>query len=186
MRRSLFLLAALSLATVLPAAAQDRIASGGREGDNLYFRAEKPFARAVLPHTVDQVWQTLPEAYRRLGFAASVADSVRKELSTPNMRVRGQLYTGEANSRYFTCGRNSLAGPIADQGDITFGLLSRVETDPRGGTVILTQVNARVQRRDSSQYPVECVSTGLLENTLAQYVAEQIGTSAVQVQRRNR
>jgi len=177
MRRTLFLLATLSLATVLPAAAQARNASSGGRGGDYYFRPGAPFKRAVLLGTVDQVLQALPEAYRRLGFAVTPAanrDTMQKDLVTQYMQVRGQLYPGEANSLYFECGRNSVAGSLADNGDITFAMLSRVQQNEQGGTEVLTQVTARVTRRDSSQYPVDCISTGRLEDTLAQFTAQQL------------
>jgi hypothetical protein len=188
MRRALFLLATLSLAPMLPAAAQDRVADGGRDGSAFFFRADAPFARAVLPYTVEQVRATLPEAYRRLGFTARVAatrDTTQRDLATSYMQIRGQLYPGEANSLYFECGRNSPSGPLADQGDITFAMLSRVEPGSRGGAEVLTQITARARRRDSSQYPVDCLSTGRLEATLAQFAAEQLQRGSIEI-RRNR
>ncbi len=184
MRPTLFLLSAVALATAVPAAAQERVADSGRDGSAFFFRADAPFARALLPYTVDQVWQTLPEAYRRLGFTATPSrDAARKDLSTPMMQTRGQLFPGEANSLYFECGRNSPTGPMADQSDITFAMLSRVESDPRGGTAVLTQLSARARRRDSSQYPVDCVSTGRLEATLAQFVQQQLQAGSVEIRR---
>jgi hypothetical protein len=170
---------------LVTAGAQDRVADGGRGASAFFFQANAPFTRAVLPYTVDQVWATMPEAYRRLGFATTpVGDGTMKDLKTSFMQIRGQLYPGEANSLYFECGRNSPAGPLADQGDITFAVLSRVETDPRGGTAILTQVSARARRRDSSQYPVDCRSTGRLEATLAQFAQEQLQTGSVEIRRK--
>lgn len=184
-RSSCFLLAALaSIATLTPAAAQERVASAGREGTFL-FRAEAPFNRQVIPYTPDQVWAALPEAYRLIGFTArpaSTAADAHRDLVTPFMQVRGQLYPGEPNSRYFECSRNSMTGPLADQGDVTFAMTSRVEPDDKGGTQLLTQLSARVKRRDASQYPVDCVSTGLLERTLAGFLKQHLDNQKIPAQ----
>jgi hypothetical protein len=176
MRRTLLLLAAATLAAAHPAAAQDRTTSQGR-GEILYFRLDVPFAKAVMPYAMDQVWKALPDAYQLLGFTARAsADSTKKEVATAYMAIRGQLYPGEPNSRYFECGRASAAGALADQGDITFAMTTQLQPDERGGTAVLTQVNARVKRRDASQYPVDCMSTGLLERTMAQFLTQRLAT----------
>lgn len=187
MRTVLLLLAAV-IGAALPAAAQrtqTKTADQGREGV-LDFHPDAPFVKVVMPNTVDQVWRALPDAYQLLGFTAQPSrDTTRKETSTASMAIRGQLYPGEANSLYFDCGRNSVAGPLADQGDITFSMASHVEPDQRGGTAVLTQVNARVKRRDSSQYPVDCISTGRLEHTLAQFLQQRLQTQGAIEIRRN-
>jgi len=187
MRRMLSLLAALTLATAHSAAAQERYAAGDREEGTFYFRLNVPFARAVMPNTVDQVWAALPDAYKLLGFTAEPSpDASRKEVATKYMAIRGQLYPGEPNSQYFDCGNNSHSGPLADQGDITFAMTSHVQPDERGGTAVLTQVKARVRRRDSSQYPVDCISTGKLEQTMAQFLQQRLTAPGTVEIRRNR
>jgi hypothetical protein len=185
MRRTLSLLTALTL-IALPAAAQERTASQGREG-TFFFRADAPFAKVVLPYTVDQVWRAMPDAYQLLGFTGTAdRDTTKKDFKTGFMQIRGQLYEGEPNSLYFECSRNSMTGPLADQGDITFAILSRVEPNEGGGTAVLTQLSARVRRRDASQYPVDCGSTGRLERTLAQFLTQRLQTSGgVEIRRRN-
>ncbi|HET7464064.1 MAG TPA: hypothetical protein VFJ82_22600 [Longimicrobium sp.] len=186
MRTLLVLFAAATVA--LPAAAQraqTKTADQGREGV-LDFHPDAPFVKAVVPNAMAQVWTALPDAYKLLGFTAHASrDTTRKDVSTESMAIRGQLYPGEANSLYFDCGRNSLAGPLADQGDITFSMSSHVEPDPAGGTAVLTQVNARVKRRDSSQYPVDCISTGRLEQTMAQFLRQRLQTQGAIEIRRN-
>ena len=183
MRRSVLFAALLSMIAV-PAAAQDRMASSGR-GDVLYFRAEAPSARVVLPYTVEQVWRALPDGYQMLGFTATAArDTSKHEVSTTYLQIRGQLYPGEANSLYFDCSRNTPTGPLADQGDITFAVMSHVQPDERGGTAVLTQVVARLKRRDGSQYPVDCISTGRLERTLAQFLRQRLtSVGAIEITR---
>lgn len=182
MRRTpFFAFAALALAAFTPAAAQERTASAGREGA-FFFRADVPFNRQVVPYTPDQVWRALPEAYRLIGFTARPApgvDSTRRDVVTPFMQIRGQLYPGEPNSRYFECSRNSMTGPLADQGDVTFAMTSRIEPDDKGGTQLLTQLSARVKRRDASQYPVDCISTGLLERTLADFLKQHLDAQKI-------
>ena len=183
-RSSCFLLALALTAAATPAAAQERVASAGREG-TFFFRAEVPFNRQLVPYTPDQVWAALPEAYRLIGFTvrpASTAADAHRDVVTPYMQIRGQLYPGEPNSRYFECSRNSLTGPLADQGEVTFAMTSRVEPDDKGGTQLLTQLSARVKRRDASQYPVDCVSTGLLERTLAGFLKQHLDNQKIPAQ----
>ncbi|HET7233820.1 MAG TPA: hypothetical protein VFJ16_27665, partial [Longimicrobium sp.] len=178
MRRSLILLAALSLAAA-PAAAQDRTTFAAH-GSYMTFRAESQFARVVVPYTVDQVWAALPDAYKLLGFTGEPAsnDPAKRDLVTGYMQIRGQLYPGEPNSLYFDCGNNARTGPLADQGEITFAVYSRLEpAAEQGRTAVLSQVSARVKRRDSSQFPVDCISTGRLERTLAQFLAQRLAAS---------
>ena len=181
-RSSCFLLAALAVvAAATPAAAQERTASAGREGV-FFFRADVAFNRQMIPYTPDQVWTALPEAYRLIGFSvrpSPSADGTRRDVVTPFMQIRGQLYEGEPNSRYFECSRNSMTGPLADQGDVTFAMVSRVEPDDKGGTQLLTQLSARVKRRDASQYPIDCVSTGLLERTLAGFLKQHLDNQKI-------
>ena len=184
MRRTLLVLAALSLAAA-PAAAQDR-PTFAAHGTEMYFRAEYPFARVALPYPAEQVWKALPDAYQLLGFTGTPVDSTKQDLRTSFLHVSGQLYPGEPNSLYFECSRNTPTGPAADQGDITFAMLSRVEPDVRGGSTVLTQVTARLRRRDSSQYPIDCVSTGKLEQTLAQFLRQRLATTGAVEIRRNR
>jgi hypothetical protein len=135
----------------------------------IYLRNEPGVHVTAISEPVDKVWRALPEAYRLLGLPGEPAAGVRHALATPNMRITGRLYPGEANSKYLDCGE-SIRGPRADTHEIYFNVTSRVRAHPDGGSVVETVLDGNARDPNQGSNPVKCTGKGVLEKMIGDAV----------------
>lgn len=162
---------AMALVPVLshPAAAQQRDRSS-----IAVFRNDAPETATRVAYPADAVWKALTDAYAELGFPLATTANVRgREFLTPFMDIRGQLF-GRRNSDFFTCQQFDMVGDLTNTGQLSFALRTRLEATDDGATVLHTQVDARARRRSTSSNPVDCNTTGKLEEALAQAVVQRL------------
>ena len=158
-----------------PAAAQQRDRSS-----EMSFRTEVSDVPLRLAYPPDAVFTVLAQVYAQLGFPTDrVPREGAREYRTPFMEVRGRLF-GKPNGEYFSCQGGDILADLTNTGQISFALRSVVRPDDSGGSVLVTQVDARARRRGTSGSAIECASTGNLERGLAQTINQQLDALAAQ------
>lgn len=171
--RSLVLATAVALT---PLAARGAEAQRGQT-TIVAFRSDLPQSERTINAPPEQVVEAVKIVYAQVGLPLLQSSSNAQDLFTPYLQVRGQLF-GRSNSTYFACQETDIAGGnLADRGLLTFAVLMRAR--PAGNTTVLqTQVDARVTRRDVAANSVECATTGVLEKALIDMVDQLVRDTA--------
>jgi hypothetical protein len=170
------LVGAFALA-LLPLLAAPVAAQGGRT-TIVAFRSDVPQAEQPFAYPPEQVVLAVKTVYEQIGLPLLQSSENQEELFTPYLRVQRQLY-GRNNSEFFGCQEGDLTGgSLADRGSVVFAILTRVRPARGGGSVLQTQVDARVTRRDVSSNTVECTTTGVLEKALIDMVGQILRDTA--------
>lgn len=169
-------LLAVAVAAALASLAA-RAAEAQRGTTIVAFRRDLPQSERTINAPPEQVVEAVKMVYAQVGLPLLQSSSNAQDLFTPYLQVRRQLF-GRANSEFFACQETDIAGgSLADRGQLTFAVLMRAR--PQGGaTVLQTQVDARVTRRDVSASSVECATTGVLEKALIDMVDQLVRDTA--------
>ena len=120
----------------------------------------------------ETVWGVLGGVYAQLDIPV--------EQSDPRiMQVGNQGYTARRIERdrmntFIDCGHD-LAGPLANQYDITLAVATRLTSKGPESTQIVTMVDAYGRPRAVSGNTIHCQSRGELEERIAQRIAETLG-----------
>lgn len=123
----------------------------------------------VLPYEVEAVWPELIGAYRTdAGISIETMEQSQRTLGNTAFTPRSRLM-GERLSNLLRCG-STASGEIADQYRVRMSILSRLNETPDGETRLETSIGATARDPHSSQ-TVACVSTGRLEQALANAIA---------------
>ena len=120
------------------------------------------------------VWKALPVAYADLGLAGGPAIGQQQTYAAVLPSVRRQLNKVPL-SRYLDCGTTASGSSGADVHMVRLQVSSIVEPQP-SGTRVRTQVLARATSVENSSGAMECSSTGVLEQRLAQAIDARLGT----------
>lgn len=163
-------------AALLPLAAHPARAQRGHT-TIVTFRSDLPQSERTINAPPEQVVEAVKIVYQQVGLPLLQSSSDAQDLFTPYLQVRRQLF-GRANSEFFACQETDITGgSLADRGQVTFAVLMRAR--PSGNaTVLQTQVDARVTRRDVSSSSVECASTGVLEKALIDMIEQLVRDTA--------
>lgn len=178
-----FVLAGLASA---PAAAQGstRMSSGASSGIRgsgsggasygALFRNDIPENTTRVDAQPAVLWRALAEVVGEMGYAMSeTSDARRLEFVSTFADLRGRLFN-RPNADFFSCNSGDMLNDLTATGRINLALRARVEPDPQGGSLLLTQVDARAQRRSTSATPVQCDSTGKLEQRIAERIVIRV------------
>lgn len=120
------------------------------------------------------VWKALPVAYADIGLAGGPAIGQQQTFAAVVPSLRRQL-NKVALSRYLDCGTTPSGSLGADVHLVRLQVSSIVDPQP-AGTRVRTQVLARATSVENSNGALECTSTGLLEQRLAQALDARLGT----------
>lgn len=127
------------------------------------FRGEQEHVAAG----VERVRTAVVAAYEELGFGVDAKASNASQVATPFLRIRGQLYDGEPNSRYLSCGATAAGRPAADvHDDLRFRLITFLAPASGESTDIETRVEGEARPRGGTQAPIACTGTGVLEHRI--------------------
>jgi hypothetical protein len=121
------------------------------------------------------VWKALPAVFEELGYPGSPSSSNEYVFLTPYMNIRGRLYDGERNSKYLDCGNSPSGMPAADIYDVTFVIVTMVETHPEGGTRLRVLIDGNARDKVLNNNSVPCRGKGLLEGGIAQFLDQRSG-----------
>lgn len=142
------------------------------------YRGDQAIVRRVLDAAPDAVESALAEAYREMGFGADAKGSGRGRIATPFLRVKGQLYDGEPNSRYIDCGTSTPGRPAVDaHKDLRFRLLSHVAAADSGGTRLDVWIEGEARPAATTEAPIPCWGTGVLESRVIGHVVRAVQPS---------
>jgi len=126
----------------------------------------------TLDVAAETVWNVLGGVYAQLEIPVERSDPRSMELGTPGYAAR-RIERDRMNT-FVDCGSN-LAGPMANQYDVTLSVMTRLTSKGPESTEILTMVDAYGRPRAVSGNPVHCQSRGVLELRVAQRIAEALG-----------
>lgn len=124
---------------------------------------------------IDFVWAVMPAVYAQLEIPLALSDPRIKELG--NRGYRARRIEGDRLSKFFRCGQ-SMTGSRTNEYEITLSVVTILTEAPDGNTFMKTTVDARGRQRATNAIPVNCETTGALEERLAEVarklVAEKI------------
>lgn len=135
-------------------------------------------ATAAIPIDVplEKSWQVLPDVYRNLGIKVVAADPASHTLGNHEAKLTRRL-GNERLSSFFDCGKGLDGYPHADEYALTVDLLTQVVKGDGGGTVVRTQALATATPVSGlASDPVQCASTGKLEQRIAALVKADAGS----------
>ena len=151
-----------------PAPSPERVAVETRYGDIIRTTASGPM-RAVVDLPPAIVWPTLVAAYADVGIEAKTVDATNGRVGNIKFIMTRKM-VGGAVSRYLNCG-STVTGPLADQGRVTASMTTDITPDGKGGTSMVTSIQASARRVDgTSADALDCGSTGELEELLRKAV----------------
>jgi hypothetical protein len=135
--------------------------------------ADRP-ATALVAAPPSKVWKAAALAYYGdLGVEVKTADSESGLVGNRQFSRVRQL-AGKPMATYVDCG-SDIRGVTANSYRITMSLLSTATPDPAGGTRLETRLTAEGQPLGVSGDPVHCISTGRLEQRIAEGVRRRVG-----------
>lgn len=110
-------------------------------------------------------WRQLNAAFGALGLPITQRDSVEHVLASRETALNGRF--GDASlSRVLDCGRTTMGAQRADAYRVWLSVASQLQ-ESGNGTTLRTTVVARAMDPSSSTAPIQCGSTGVLEEELA-------------------
>lgn len=118
------------------------------------------------------VWSVVGGVYAQMEIPVEESDPRLMQLGTLGYAAR--RIEGDRMNTFVDCGAN-LAGPMANQYDITLSVVTRLTSKGPESTEILTMVDAYGRPRAVSGNPIHCQSRGVLEQRVAQRIAEALG-----------
>jgi len=146
---------------------------GGGGGGNRYnalFRSDLPTTDTRFDAPPAVLWRAVAEVLGEMGYAVSESSNTAgMEYASTFADLHGRLFN-RPNSEFFSCNSGDLLNDLTATGRLNMALRARVEPASNGGSVLHTQVDARAQRRATSASPVQCDSTGKLEQRIAQQI----------------
>lgn len=119
---------------------------------------------ATVEIPAEQVWRALPAAYQSAGIELALSDSARGVIGNPGFRARRRL-GGIVLSRYLDCG-HAQGAPSADTYEVHFSVLTEVQRQADGKTVVSTNVDATARPINFAGESVRCASSGELETRI--------------------
>ena len=130
--------------------------------------------RDEIPAPVGRVTRALVTAYERSGLDPDWVDPEKNIVGRTEINLSREL-DGRALAEFFHCGITSTGSQIAAHSRVTVSVVSNVETTETGSS-LATQVEAVAHplTAEGGQWH-ECTSTGELESTLRQRVANLLG-----------
>jgi hypothetical protein len=150
-----------------------RVLTGGTSADVLIANDAEAGALRVRA-TPEAAWIALPGVFEALEIPVDQVDPRQKILGNSAFTTRRRL-AGQPLSAYLSCG-STLSGPIANQYDVRFSIVSQVLPSADNEAAIRTRVQATARSRDgASSSSVPCASTGGLETRIAELLNRSVG-----------
>ena len=136
--------------------------------------AEDYVRPSALAAPIDRAWPAVAAAYDDLKLPVTMRVDARRQIASQGKRFRGSL-AGTRLGILFSCGTASSGGDAADSYELTIDAATTVVpgADASQATV-QTIVSALAKPVMTSGDPVRCVSTGRLEEKIAQAAAKRL------------
>ena len=120
----------------------------------------------------ETVWGVVGGVYTQLEIPVEQSDPRIMQIGNPGYTAR-RIERDRMNT-FVDCGHD-LAGPLANQYDITLAVATRLTSNGPESTRIVTMVDAYGRPRAVSGNTIHCQSRGELEKRIAQRIAEALG-----------
>lgn len=180
MRLPAFLLAlsgvmACAQAAPTPAPGPDRVLVVDTDGSVIHQSTADENSRSTYAAPPSKVWPALVLAYTTLGIEPTTNDRSTGQYGNAGFVVPRRI-AGRPIAAFFSCG-SSLTGPRIDSGRVYGIVMSVLSADGAGGSVVMTHVNGTLRMNSgSSSDPINCSSTGELEQLLQKNINEALGS----------
>jgi hypothetical protein len=127
----------------------------------------------VIPASADRVWGVLPAVFQEIGVPVEVHVPDARQIG--NQRVRQARVAGEPIATFLRCASEGSGPSSVERLRHQLSVLVSLIPQADGRTHLSTQVTGSATRVEgSSQGPVQCVSTGLLEERIANSVLGRV------------
>lgn len=124
--------------------------------------------------TPEDVWKTLLVTYNDLKLPITALDASARQISSSDTRAPRTL-GGKPLRDYLDCG-SGISGPRVDSHDVAYTLVTVVKAAGGDSTAVQSSlVGNAASRGGASTAPVNCATTGRLENRIAQLVKLKLG-----------
>lgn len=131
-----------------------------------------PGARLQLAVSPDSVWLAVMDVYSAFGLTADVIDTRARRYGV--QRFSQTRLGGKRTSEYVRCGFEA-TGPAAVIGYRTeLSIISVVIPAAHDSTTVSTEVSGTAMRADGSTGPMQCASTGELEQRINALVRDRL------------
>ncbi len=150
---------------------------GGLEGASVFYRVNRSDGSisANVKATPAEVWKTVVVTYNDLKLPITTIDEQRHRISSTDARAPRKI-NGKALREYFDCG-SGITGPRVDSYDVAYTIVTAVTAaEGDSTTVSSTMVGSARDPSGSSTAPINCGTTGRLEELIAESVASKLGT----------
>jgi hypothetical protein len=121
----------------------------------------------------DSVWEVLPTVYEEMGVPVETIDIESNVVGNIEFDVRRRL-AGEPMSRLLDCGAGAFSAPLADRYLIRMSLTTGVSESENETSIITTRLAASASNPAVSGGPVNCSTTGRLEQAIADRVTSLV------------
>jgi len=135
---------------------------------------DRTSTKHILHAPVDSVWGALPGVYAALGLQGGVVDAASHQFGIPRFTLASRRLAGQRLSKLLACGSTAM-GSNADRYEVRYVLVSTVRANPDGAEVD-TRLEANAKARSVSSSPLECASSGVLEQMLVDSLNARVGT----------
>lgn len=122
---------------------------------------------------IDEVWQVLPAVYGELGIPVATVNSATRSMGNSQLVISRKL-AGNRASLYLNCGAGIAGQPVADQYRVDASLMTFLHPETDGTTRVETRLTGTATNRAISGAPINCGTTGRLEDRIAQMVALRV------------
>lgn len=119
-------------------------------------------------------WRVLGGVYSEMGIPVTSTNPQTMQLGNPGYKAR--RVGGKRMNSFIDCG-SDLAGPLANQLEITLTISTRLTAKEEGATEVLSVIDAWGEPRAVSGNPMHCQSRGVLELDIAKAIADALGVS---------
>jgi hypothetical protein len=124
------------------------------------------------------IMETLVNVYPDLGIPVGTLMASTGQIGNRTYRVPGHRLKTIQLSQVLDCGAGSLTGRPADVDEITINVISTIKHATDSGSVVNTYLSATARGYTSSNDPVHCASTGVLERMINDRLIKALGGSS--------
>jgi hypothetical protein len=158
-----------------PAMAADRIILTTADGTVLR-QSANPNAHMTFAAAPARVWAAVQGSYVDLGIAANTADRSAWRYGVMGYTVPRRV-NGAGIASLFSCG-SSMTGPLVDQGRLTADVVTTLTPSADStATDATVYVDGVLRKSDgASSDPMNCASTGRLEEMLRTTISKRLST----------
>lgn len=165
-------LLALGTACSTTAPGLSNLPPAGVTGDRVRVDEATPSILSFPSATADDVWRTLPAAFRHLGIEAGVMD--RDAPSYGSVGVRLTTIAGKPARTLFRCTNEGTGMSSMTQYRIEFAIAAQPRTVAGAGAELIVRTQALGRFVDARSGTVHCVSNGSIENALKEHIDAEL------------